>query len=180
MTLSRSYTRPMRALALGLALAACGSTATSTTLAPAAAGTVPSDALVLGLRMNFGRFDVLEDGTITDGTETMGRVGADGSLYRADGSLAARVGADGTITLEPPVLVEDDPSFGLRIDGDSLVLTEDGEPHVVASITADEMVVGSGPPRHVDGLTPERHRALLACHAVLVLALAESAGHGYF
>lgn len=169
--------RALLGLLVTLATAACGGTP-SPAPAPSAAlepersppSTPTSNALVLGLRMNFGRFDVLEDGTVTDGTTAIGSVATDRTLRRTDGSVLARLGADDRFVLEPPTHIDD--FEGLWIEGNTLVMVENGRPEVLATIDGDT-VVGAGAPRRVEGLTPARYRTILACHALVVLWMME-------
>lgn len=162
------------ALFLASLAVACGS-ASPPAAEPEAAAPAPTTepavqpVLVLGVGLRAARFELLADGTVRDGVSVWGRLEVDGTLRRADGSVCARVARSGAIVFEPRAGAARS-DLSLYIEGRDLVMVEDGEPHVVMSVDGGDLV-HDGRRDTVPGLTPERHRAMLAAHALFFMVL---------
>jgi hypothetical protein len=163
-----------------IALAACGgAAATAPDRAPGAAAIeAPTEArtapvLTLGRELETPRFRILPDGTLRDGDDVFGRLEADGTLRRGDGSACLRVDPDGALAHVPPSRARNDHGIGFRIDGDALFMTENGRTERIMEI-ADGTLVVELERNPIAGLTPEYHRTVLAAYALyFMMALAE-------
>jgi hypothetical protein len=180
MTMLHAASRPVRALFLaGLALAGCGHAAaspgsanepTSGTEAPDTAVVDQGPVLVLGRAFTAGQIEIGADGTIGGGV--LGRMDADGTLRRADGTVCAHIARDGTFHIEPPSRLHDIQTF--RIEGDTLIaLHAEHAPEVVATVVDGGLAL-DGRPVAIAGLTPEYHRTVLAAFALMLIAMEES------
>jgi hypothetical protein len=164
-------------------LAACGgSTARPSSEATAATSNDPPPraVLVLGVRLDASQFSVLPDGeVVTSGGDHLGRIERDGTLRRADDTVLARLGSDGTFTLDDPSRVHDAGFAGMRIDGGRLLgLSTDTEPTVIVEVHGGQLV-DHRTTVPIAGLTAANERTFLALYADVLLQLAEGNG-GYF
>ena len=159
-----------------LALAcACGGATRETPAAstdPVATRASEADPTVLriGGEARAGGIRLLGDGTVRGDDFVFGRVAADGTLYRPNGSVCARVARDGTITLADPGRA--DPAFGgMRIEDDALWMVADGQTMELARIV-DGALVTRGERQPIEGLNPDNHLAVLAARALFMLVAA--------
>ena len=149
-------------------------------MAPRPVTQAPSPVLRIDLELNTGRFTVRPDGVVVDDNQTpWGRIDADGTLYRQDGSVFARVGRDGSITLDDPSRVTDASFGGARIVGDALRFIEQGVDQEYEHVEGD-VLVREDQRLIVPGLTPDRVRTVLAMDFLVGWVVLESESHGYF
>ena len=146
----------------------------------AAPETANAPVLVLGVQLVTGRFAVASDGRLLDdGGVARGRLDDDGTLHREDGSVFARVGRDGSITLEEPSRVTDASFGGMGIRGNALWYVNNGVEEEYERVEGDA-IVREGRRRVVEGLTQDYVRTVLAADALIVAMLLESPPDGFF